>query len=88
MCVLMRMLPRITIPPHTTAARSPYTTCRSYPATVQPSCEELADVTLVANRLWDLDANKAQPGKDYALDPGHPYITMRLGGPAQPLFKW
>lgn len=35
---------------------------------VQPTPEELADLSLACTRLWDLDFNRLAPGVDYALD--------------------
>lgn len=33
-----------------------------------PTAEELANVNLCAQKLWDLDDNRLEPQKDYGLD--------------------
>ena len=33
-----------------------------------PSQEELNDLSLACKRVWDLDDNRLQPGKDYDID--------------------
>ena len=35
---------------------------------VHPTPQELADLSEAANRLWSLDTNRIEPGKDYELD--------------------
>jgi len=35
---------------------------------VQVSREELADLSLACSKLWDLDDNRLEPGRDYNLD--------------------
>ena len=34
----------------------------------QPSTEELNSLSLACSRLWQLDVNRAQPGRDYQLN--------------------
>lgn len=36
----------------------------------EPSKEELADLSLACNKLWELDLNRLVPGKDYQIDCG------------------
>ena len=35
---------------------------------MQPSNEELGDLSLACERLWHLDSNRAEPGRDYQLN--------------------
>ena len=35
---------------------------------VQVSREELADLSLACSKLWDLDDNRLEPGRDHTLD--------------------
>ena len=35
---------------------------------IQVSQEELADLSLACSKLWDLDSNRLEPGRDYQLD--------------------
>ncbi|XP_038996257.1 poly(U)-specific endoribonuclease-B-like isoform X2 [Hibiscus syriacus] len=37
---------------------------------IEPSEEELADLSQACNRLWQLDLNRLEPGKDFQLDCG------------------
>nr|KJB51733.1 hypothetical protein B456_008G230000 [Gossypium raimondii] len=37
---------------------------------IEPSEEELADFLQACNRLWQLDLNRLEPGKDYQIDCG------------------
>lgn len=37
---------------------------------IEPSEEELADFSQACNRLWQLDLNRLEPGKDYQIDCG------------------
>ncbi|XWS49635.1 hypothetical protein CRYUN_Cryun12cG0020100 [Craigia yunnanensis] len=37
---------------------------------IKPSEEELADLSQACNRLWQLDLNRLEPGKDYQIDYG------------------
>lgn len=48
---------------------------------VDPSPEELEDVTLCAQRLWDLDENRLECTKDYVLNVG-----VRAGRAISPKF--
>ena len=38
---------------------------------LEPSPEELEDVTLACAKLWDLDRNRLTPGEDFQLNIGH-----------------
>lgn len=35
---------------------------------MQPSEEELGDLSLACERLWHLDSNRAEPSRDYLLN--------------------
>ncbi len=35
---------------------------------VQVSQEELADLSLACSKLWELDSDRLEPGRDYQLD--------------------
>ena len=35
---------------------------------MQPSEEELGDLSLACERLWHMDSNRAEPGRDYQLN--------------------
>ncbi|XP_039046844.1 poly(U)-specific endoribonuclease-B-like, partial [Hibiscus syriacus] len=37
---------------------------------IEPSEEELSDLSQACNRLWQLDLNRLEPGKDYQIDCG------------------
>lgn len=37
---------------------------------IEPSEEELADLSQACNKLWELDLNRLVPGKDYEIDCG------------------
>lgn len=37
---------------------------------IEPTEEELNDLSVAANRLWDLDLNRLVPGQDYEIDCG------------------
>lgn len=37
--------------------------------TTTPTAEEFNDITLCAQKLWDLDAERVEPGVDYNIDP-------------------
>lgn len=39
-------------------------------AKVEPTEEELADLSAACNRLWELDLNRLTPGQDYEIDCG------------------
>ncbi|OMO91666.1 Endoribonuclease XendoU [Corchorus capsularis] len=39
-------------------------------ASIEPSEEELSDLSQACNRLWELDLNRLVPGKDYQIDCG------------------
>ncbi|KAK8658252.1 hypothetical protein V6N13_036462 [Hibiscus sabdariffa] len=39
-------------------------------AGIEPSEEELEDLSQACNRLWQLDLNRLEPGKDYQIDCG------------------
>ncbi|KAL7149982.1 hypothetical protein ABFS83_05G078300 [Erythranthe nasuta] len=58
-------------------------------ADVEPSEEELADLSKALNKLWDLDSNRLVPGKHYEIDCGegkkvYQKQDMAEGG----LFSW
>ncbi|POO03115.1 Endoribonuclease XendoU [Trema orientale] len=39
-------------------------------STIEPTEEELSDLSQACNKLWELDANRLIPGKDYEIDCG------------------
>ncbi|KAG9452487.1 hypothetical protein H6P81_005391 [Aristolochia fimbriata] len=41
-----------------------------YSSTVEPSEEELEDLSKACDKLWELDSNRLVPGKDYEIDCG------------------
>ncbi|WOG90153.1 hypothetical protein DCAR_0209396 [Daucus carota subsp. sativus] len=42
----------------------------SYGVDIEPSEEELNDLSKACNKLWELDSNRLVPGKDYQIDCG------------------
>ena len=40
-----------------------------------PTQEELNDLSLACNRLWSLDDNRLEPGREYVID-------LQVGGPS------
>ena len=54
-----------------------------------PTEEELRDVSLACNKLWDLDTNRLVPGKDYEVDCGDgKKVYGRDDAAAASLFTW
>ncbi|KAF8379159.1 hypothetical protein HHK36_028588 [Tetracentron sinense] len=41
-----------------------------YGTNIEPSEEELADLSQACNKLWELDSNRLVPGEDYQIDCG------------------
>ncbi|CAI9762947.1 unnamed protein product [Fraxinus pennsylvanica] len=41
-----------------------------YDVGIEPSGEELNDLSKALNKLWELDLNRLVPGKDYQIDCG------------------
>lgn len=44
-----------------------------------PTADELANVNLCAQKLWDLDDNRLEPQKDYGLDVQVETLTVTSG---------
>ncbi|KAL8112586.1 hypothetical protein AgCh_020056 [Apium graveolens] len=42
----------------------------SYGSNIEPTEEELNDLSKACNKLWELDSNRLVPGKDYQIDCG------------------
>ncbi|XP_010274551.1 PREDICTED: poly(U)-specific endoribonuclease-B [Nelumbo nucifera] len=58
-------------------------------ARLQPSEEELADLSQACNKLWELDSNRLVPGKDYQIDCGEGKKAYQKEDMAQgSLFYW
>ncbi|KAK6146405.1 hypothetical protein DH2020_020274 [Rehmannia glutinosa] len=58
-------------------------------AGIEPSEEELADLSKALNRLWDLDLNRLVPGKDYEIDCGEGKKVYQKEDMAEgSLFSW
>ncbi|XP_021297694.1 poly(U)-specific endoribonuclease-B-like [Herrania umbratica] len=56
---------------------------------VEPSEEELADLSQACNRLWQLDLNRLEPGKDYQIDCGEGKKVYQKADMAEgSLFYW
>ncbi|XP_010539194.1 PREDICTED: poly(U)-specific endoribonuclease-B [Tarenaya hassleriana] len=56
---------------------------------LQPSQEELSDLSQACNRLWELDSNRLVPGKDYQIDCGEGKRVHQKEDMAQgSLFSW
>ncbi|CAL0331187.1 unnamed protein product [Lupinus luteus] len=56
---------------------------------VEPSEDELTDLSRACEKLWDLDLNRLVPGKDYEIDCGEGKKAFRKGDMAQrSLFTW
>ncbi|KAJ0961780.1 hypothetical protein J5N97_029608 [Dioscorea zingiberensis] len=61
----------------------------SYNVDVEPSREELADLSKACDRLWELDSNRLVPGKDYEIDCGEGKKVYDRGDRASgSLFSW
>ncbi|XP_077235180.1 uncharacterized protein LOC143877179 isoform X2 [Tasmannia lanceolata] len=60
-----------------------------YGADIEPSAEELSDLSKACSRLWELDLNRLVPGKDYEIDCGEGKKTYQKEDMAQgSLFSW
>lgn len=58
-------------------------------ARVEPSQDELADLSRACEKLWDLDLNRLVPGKDYEIDCGEGKKVYQKEDMAQgSLFTW
>ncbi|KAL8547165.1 hypothetical protein ACS0TY_006763 [Phlomoides rotata] len=58
-------------------------------AKMEPSEEELADVSKAINKLWELDLNRLVPGKDYEIDCGEGKKVYQKDDMAEgSLFSW
>ncbi|KAI4327214.1 hypothetical protein L6164_019702 [Bauhinia variegata] len=58
-------------------------------ASIEPSEDELADLSQACSKLWDLDLNRLVPGKDYEIDCGEGKKVFQKGDMAQGnLFTW
>lgn len=56
---------------------------------VEPSEDELADLSRACEKLWDLDLNRLTPGKDYEIDCGEGKKVYQKDDMAQgSLFTW
>ncbi|XP_057511905.1 uncharacterized protein LOC130794033 [Actinidia eriantha] len=56
---------------------------------LEPSEEELADLSRACNKLWELDLNRLVPGKDYEIDCGEGKKVYQKEDMAQgSLFSW
>lgn len=60
-----------------------------YGASMEPSEEELSDLSRACNKLWELDINRLVPGKDYQIDCGEGKKVYEKEDMAQgSLFSW
>ncbi|VFQ85807.1 unnamed protein product [Cuscuta campestris] len=71
------------------ASEQDYSNEVEYGADLDPSGEELANLSKACNKLWELDVNRLVPGKDYQIDVGegkkvHQREDMADGS----LFSW
>lgn len=58
-------------------------------ASLDPSGEELSDLSQACNRLWELDLNRLIPGKDYQIDCGEgKKMYQKEDMAAGSLFEW
>ncbi|KAK2995309.1 hypothetical protein RJ640_023823 [Escallonia rubra] len=58
-------------------------------AKLEPSKEELADLSKACNKLWELDLNRLVPGKDYQIDCGEGKKVYQKEDMAEgSLFSW
>lgn len=56
---------------------------------IEPSEEELADLSRACNKLWELDVNRLVPGKDYEIDCAEGKKAYQKEDMAQgSLFSW
>ncbi|CAM8937265.1 unnamed protein product [Rhodiola kirilowii] len=57
--------------------------------TIEPSREELSDLSQACNKLWELDLNRLVPGKDYEIDCGEGKKVYQRDDVAEgSLFSW
>lgn len=57
--------------------------------TIQPSSEELSDLSQACNKLWELDLNRLVPEKDYEIDCGEGKKVYQRDDVAEGcLFRW
>jgi poly(U)-specific endoribonuclease len=55
---------------------------------VEPTAAEIGDISMAAERLWELDHNRLQPGEDYELDlQGEKNPSDHRDVASRPLFK-
>ncbi|KAL5728460.1 hypothetical protein ACHQM5_001539 [Ranunculus cassubicifolius] len=60
-----------------------------YGTSVEPSNEELSNLSEACNKLWELDSNRLVPDKDYQIDCGEGKKTYQKEDMAQgTLFNW
>ncbi|XP_016571136.1 poly(U)-specific endoribonuclease-B isoform X2 [Capsicum annuum] len=60
-----------------------------YGAELEPSQEELSDLSKACNKLWELDLNRLVPGKDYQIDCGEGKKVYQKEDMAEGcLFSW
>ncbi|PHT58234.1 hypothetical protein CQW23_00597 [Capsicum baccatum] len=60
-----------------------------YGADLEPSQEELSDLSKACNKLWELDLNRLVPGKDYQIDCGEGKKVYQKEDMAEGcLFSW
>lgn len=58
-------------------------------ADIEPTREELSDLSEACNKLWELDSNRLIPGKDYEIDCGEGKKVYQKGDMAsESLFRW
>ena len=56
---------------------------------IEPSREELADLSKACSRLWELDSNRLIPGKDYEIDCGEgKKVYQKDDMASESLFRW
>ncbi|KAH7659212.1 poly(U)-specific endoribonuclease protein [Dioscorea alata] len=66
-----------------------YSQSDSYNVDIEPSREELTNLSKACDRLWELDSNRLVPGKDYEIDCGEGKKVYDKGDQAsESLFSW
>ncbi|KAK4400480.1 Poly(U)-specific endoribonuclease-B [Sesamum angolense] len=66
-----------------------YSSDVDYGVNLEPTEEELADLSKALNKLWELDLNRLVPGKDYEIDCGEGKKVYQKGDMAEgSLFSW
>ncbi|KAL0296339.1 UNVERIFIED_CONTAM: hypothetical protein Sradi_6686000 [Sesamum radiatum] len=66
-----------------------YSSDVDYGVNLEPTEEELADLSTALNKLWKLDLNRLVPGKDYEIDCGEGKKVYQKGDMAEgSLFSW